>query len=430
MLKMEFAEIGQELLYEKLTNGLEVYLVPQLNRNNCFVTYTTRYGSTYNEFIPAGKNKYRRFPAGIAHFLEHKLFEQKSGIDPFAYFAERGAEANAATGFFHTSYIFYGSEELNNNLEYLLDFVSSPYFTDKNVEKEKGIIEQELRMYDDMPIRVLQDKLRANMFAVNPIKESIGGTVDDIMKITKEDLYVCYETFYHPSNMVLVITGNFNADEIMNLIKENQAKKKYPKQNKIEVKKYNEPPKVVKEYEEKQMIVEIPKLSIGMKIPLKKLTKFEPKVRNLYLGILGYMLLGRTSLFYEKMRDLELTPGPFHIEKIKVDDYMMAVISAESEKPEELVNEIKKLISNITIDDEDFERMKKVLIKNYVSLFDDVMATNDKILDNIINYKKVYFDEIEIIRDLNSDELKDFIKGLDLSNIATYIIKPEENALK
>lgn len=428
MQKMTFAGIEEALYYEKLDNGLEVYMVPKTNKNNCFVTYTTRYGSIHTEFIPIEQKNIKHFPYGIAHFLEHKMFEQETGIDSFTFFAKHGADANAATGFFYTTYLFISSTNILENLKYLLNYVNAPYFTDENVEKEKGIIEQEIKMYEDDPMWVLQDGLRANVFAIHPISKSVGGTIESIRSITKEDLYDCYNTFYHPTNMILIITGNFDPTEVIEVIKTNQKDNEKPDKATTKLKKYDEPLKVVKEYEEREMLVEVSKVSVGIKIPLKKLTKYDPKVRNLYLGIIGYNLFGKTSLFYERMKEEGLLTSILHLSKVEVDDYLLATITAESHKPKELADEIKKQLGNIVINEVDFERLRKILISNNISVFDNIEVINNKILDNLINYRKIYFDELDIIKKLNFEELKEFIKKLNLENTSTFIIKPKENS--
>ena len=174
------------------------------------------------------------------------MFEQKNGVDPFSFFSERGCSANANTNQTKTTYLFSGPNFLQENLEYLLDYVQSPYFTDSNVSKEKGIIEQEIKMYLDDPNTQLYEKLLSNCFVNHPIKYPIIGDISNINKITKEDLYECYNTFYNPSNMFIVITGNVEPNSAIETIRNNQSKKKFPIGQKIKIKKYDEPNNVVK----------------------------------------------------------------------------------------------------------------------------------------------------------------------------------------
>ena len=220
-------EVGEKVYHETLDNGLNVYAIRKKDFSLCTAHFITKFGGLDLEFVPINEDKMTKFPAGIAHFLEHKLFEQESGEDPFAFYTKNGADANANTSHQKTTYLFSGTGNLEKNLKYLLDFVQKPYFTDENVEKEKGIIEQEIKMYDDVPYWKLYDSTLNNAFHVHPLKYPIAGTVETINKITKDDLYTCYNTFYHPSNMFLTIVGNFDPEKVIKTIRSNQKKKKY-----------------------------------------------------------------------------------------------------------------------------------------------------------------------------------------------------------
>ncbi|MDD3821561.1 MAG: pitrilysin family protein [Bacilli bacterium] len=427
MNKLVIKGTNQNIYYERLTNGLEVYLAPNEKQEAFYVTYSTKYGSVHNEFVPLGAKKYCKFPEGIAHFLEHKLFEQESGLDPFSFFAKSGTIANANTSFFKTSYLFYGVNDFEANLNYLLDYVSKPYLTDKNVEKEKGIIEQELRMYDDMPFWVLVGGLKKNAFHHHPIKQNIAGSLKSIKAITKEDLLTCYNTFYHPSNMILIITGNFSKEKALDLIKKKHSATKTSPLPKIKLKKYSEPNTVVKERLEKQMAVEVPKVALGIKIPLTKLKDFDLKVINLYLGLLGNILFGSTSKFLAEMVEKGYIIGDLSSNRILVDNYFFAQIGAESNQPSQLIMAIKKYLNGFKVNKKDFERIKKVFISSYYLTFDDILAVNNKLLSNIINYNKLYLNEIDLLKDLNKEELDKIIKLLDLNQVSTCIITPKKN---
>ena len=177
MKEIELSKLDMTLYYDKLKNGLEVYLLPYDNKNNYFMSYATRYGSETTTFIPAGEEEEISVPLGIAHFLEHKMFEQEDGVDPFTYFSESGTGANAMTFFDYTQYICYGTKKFEDNLEYLIKYVNSPYYTDQNVEKEKGIIAEELKMYADIPDYQLDNYLRQNIYHNHPRRIDIGGSV-------------------------------------------------------------------------------------------------------------------------------------------------------------------------------------------------------------------------------------------------------------
>jgi predicted Zn-dependent peptidase len=424
MDKITINGIEEIAYHEKLDNGLEVYMLPNANKNNIYATYTTRYGGIHNDFIPLGEKNFKKVPLGIAHFLEHKMFEQETGVVPFTFYSKSGTDTNASTGLEYTSYLFYGPNNFKDNLNYLLDFVSSPYFTDENVEKEKGIIEQEIRMYDDIPYWAIEDNIRANVFHKHQLKESIAGTVESIRTITKEDLYTCYNTFYHPSNMILIITGNFDKEEALNVVKDNFSKREYPKASEIKFKKIDEPTSIVKEYEEKEMIVEVPKIAMAIKIANKEFKNIETKKKRLYFSIFFDMLFGATSSFYERMRKENIVTSSIYYDITTSDDYDMIKIGTDSYKYKIFMEEVKKELNNIKIKEEDIERMKKVLISHTVLVYDSVVSINEKILNNILHYNKLYPNEIDMIKEINVKEMETIIKKIDFNNIATYVVKP------
>ena len=224
MNKEYFQQLDETLYKETLPNGLDVYILPKKGFSKTFVTFTTNYGSIDREFIPLGKDEPVVVPDGIAHFLEHKMFEKEEG-DVFQKFSEKGASANAFTSFTRTAYLFSSTDHVLDNTKTLLDFVQQPYFTEQTVEKEKGIIGQEITMYDDQPDWRLYFGTIENMYKEHPVKIDIAGTIETISHITAEHLYECYNTFYHPSNMVLFVVGAVNPEEMMNFIKADKQRK-------------------------------------------------------------------------------------------------------------------------------------------------------------------------------------------------------------
>ena len=244
MNKLELIGTDTFVYHETLNNGLNVYLIPYKNKNNYFMSYFTKFGSINLEFVPIGEEKMIKVPEGIAHFLEHKMFEQEDGVVPFEFFSKSGTGCNASTGFKATRYIVYGTNNLKENLEYLIKYINSPYFTDENVEKEKGIIAEEIKMYDDNPDWVLTEEMEKAVFCVHPIRNDIAGYINTIKDITKEQLYSCYNTFYQPNNMGLVIGGNFEPEKIMEIIKNNEHLKCKTDTGNIKIKSIDEPLKV------------------------------------------------------------------------------------------------------------------------------------------------------------------------------------------
>ena len=210
---IENSKVKEKLYIEKLENGLTVMIIPKPGMLKKYMIWGTNYGSNDNKFIVPGEENITEVPNGVAHFLEHKLFEQEDGTNSLDTLTALGVNANAYTTNDHTAYLFECTDNFYEAMDELMDYVQHPYFTDENVEKEKGIIGQEISMYDDSPEwRVYLNTLEA-MYNKNPVKIDITGTIDTISKIDKEILYKCYNTFYHPSNMAIVISGDFKPEE-------------------------------------------------------------------------------------------------------------------------------------------------------------------------------------------------------------------------
>ena len=373
MEKSKLEKLDLVLTSETLENGLTIYVIPKENVNGIYATFSTKFGSVYDEFVPNGEKKMIKVPLGVAHFLEHKMFEQKDEIDPFTFYSERGCDANANTSNYKTTYLFSGSNSFNENLNYLLDYVQDPYFTDENVEKEKGIIEQEIKMYEDDPFFKMYNGIIYNSFIKHPIKYPIAGTIKDVRKITKEDLYNCYNTFYHPANMFLVITGNVNPEEVIEIVKINQEKKKFPKFNKVKIKEYDEPNKVEKEKEQINMDIEIPKVAIGYKIDCSKLNYNINDIKT-YLGTILDLKLGRTSLLNENLQKQNLITHDLDITLINTNKHILAIIMFESKEKEQVLKQIEESLKDLSITKEELERKKKVRKSNCIYRSDNIYS--------------------------------------------------------
>ena len=420
MKKHNIEKLDLQLYQEKLKNGLEIYIIPKKNYNNIYVTFTTKYGSNEIEFTPIDSNKMIKVPIGIAHFLEHKLFEQVDGTDPFTFYNERGADCNANTNQYKTTYLFSCPNFLEENLNFLLDYVQQPYFTDENVDKERGIIEQEIKMYQDNPDTVMYEKTISNCFVNHPMKYPIIGSIESINKITKEDLYNCYNTFYHPANMVLVITGNVDENEVIEIVKNNQNKKNFKEFKEIKLKKYNEPNEVAKKEEEMKLNISIPQCIIAYKIPID--IKYESIIYTLSLFD---MKLGSTSKFCEDLINEQITNESLYIDYNVVDKFMIVYVFGITTKPKELLKRIQDELKNLNVDKKEFERKKKTLISSLIYLSDNVFRINHSIINDLIFYKKVNPNMYEQVQNLNFDDFKNLINSLDLSNKTTFIVEPK-----
>ena len=424
--KHNLDKMDLDVYHEILDNGMNIYIIPKENVNGYYVTFSTKFGSIQDEFIPIEKKDMVKVPMGVAHFLEHKVFEQKDGVDPFTFYSERGCDANANTSNYKTTYLFSGTNNLSDGLNYLLDYVQSPYFTDQNVNKEKGIIEQEIKMYDDSPYYKLYDGVIYNAFVSHPIKYPIAGTVDSINKITKEDLYICYNTFYNPSNMFLVVTGNVDPKEIIDLVKLNQSKKNLKKNSQIIIKSYEEPDEVAIPLKHDYFDVQIPKVSIGYKINIGN-NKLNINDFKTYLSILFDIKFGSTSEFSEKLKEEKLITGDMDISIINTDKHVLVTLINESDNVDEVIKRIDEEIKELNISEDDFNRKNKIRKSASIFKSDSIYALNNKIMSNIINYDKIIYNEYDKIDEFTFKQFNEIIKNLDLSNKTVYIIDTLNN---
>lgn len=424
--KHNLDKMDLDVYHEILDNGMNIYIIPKENVNGYYVTFSTKFGSIQDEFIPIEKKDMVKVPMGVAHFLEHKVFEQKDGVDPFTFYSERGCDANANTSNYKTTYLFSGTNNLSDGLNYLLDYVQSPYFTDQNVNKEKGIIEQEIKMYDDSPYYKLYDGVIYNAFVSHPIKYPIAGTVDSINKITKEDLYICYNTFYNPSNMFLVVTGNVDPKEIIDLVKLNQSKKNLKKNSQIIIKSYEEPDEVAIPLKHDYFDVQIPKVSIGYKINIGN-NKLNINDFKTYLSILFDIKFGSTSEFSEKLKEEKLITGDMDISIVNTDKHVLVTLINESDNVDEVIKRIDEEIKELNISEDDFNRKNKIRKSASIFKSDSIYALNNKIMSNIINYDKIIYNEYDKIDEFTFKQFNEIIKNLDLSNKTVYIIDTLNN---
>ena len=423
MKAIELKGLDQTLYYEKLENGLEVYMLPYKNKSNYTMHYLTKYGSIQTTFIPYGEKEKITVPDGIAHFLEHKMFEQEDGVDPFTYAAKTGTYSNASTNFECTRYYFEGNQAFQDNLNYLLDFVGSPYFTDENVEKEKGIIAEEIKQYDDEVEWIFEEEMKKALLQKDNHRVDIAGTIESINTITKEDLYNTYYTFYQPSNMFLVISGDFKVEDAINTIKNNETLRNAKTNFKVKVFQEEEPLAVNEKIKELEFNVVNTKVGYGIKIPIKHIK--DKYLFNLYIGLMLSIKFGLSSVFREKLKKEQLMTS-FYMEREIVGEYLIIVFKADSETPFELIEEIKKELANIEIPEEEINRLKKVWISSEVIMIDNINMSLENIVDDIIEFGDIIPNKVEIFRSLNKKDYDKILSSIDFSNSSTVIIRPKE----
>ncbi|MBN6188659.1 insulinase family protein [Aneurinibacillus sp. BA2021] len=427
MKTKRYERLNETLYYDQLDNGLEVYILPKEGFSKTYATFTTRYGSIDNEFQAPGKERLR-VPDGIAHFLEHKMFEQKEG-DVFAEFAAHGASANAFTSFDRTAYLFSSTQDVPHNVETLLNFVQEPYFTDQNVEKEKGIIGQEIRMYDDDADWRVYFGLIANYYHNHPVKIDIAGTVESISHITKDLLYECYETFYHPSNMLLFIVGAVNPEEMMELVRQNQAKKSYGKQAPIERFYPEEPETVAEKRSVVHLPVGIPKCMFGFKDKKAGVTGEALLKREVATEILLDMLFSPSSDLYQKLYDAGLINSGFGAEYSGETAYGFSIIGGDTKDPDTLVSTVEAELKNILvqgIDAEAFALSKKKKTGEFLRALNSV----EFIANSFTKYRfggTDLFARVDVLEAMTADDVQARMKEhIDFNQFAVSIVTSPE----
>ncbi|MFJ7469081.1 EF-P 5-aminopentanol modification-associated protein YfmH [Peribacillus frigoritolerans] len=418
MEKIAFTQLKEELFHEKMDNGLEVYILPKSGFNKSFATFTTNYGSIDNHFKPLNETEFSKVPDGIAHFLEHKLFEKEDG-DVFQQFSKQGASANAFTSFTRTAYLFSSTSDFKRNLTTLIDFVQDPYFSEKTVEKEKGIIGQEINMYDDNSDWRLYFGTIANMYHKHPVKIDIAGTVESIAGITKDMLYECYNTFYHPSNMLLFVVGPVDVESTMKLIRDNQNDKGYNEQPAVERKFDEEPEIVAKDKEVLRMNVQTPKVMLGIKAINVNQSGLQLLKRELATNIYLEMLFGKSSPLHEELYEEGLIDQSFSYDYTQEQGFGFALIGGDSAKPDELTESLFGILqeskAGIGLNEESLQRTIKKKIGSFLRSLNSPeyianqftrYAFNDMNLFDVVSVlEKLTIEDIrEVAKDLISDE--------------------------
>ncbi len=430
MEKIKISGVNEELYYHKLNNGLELFVVPNTNQKNYYITYNTKFGSNDTTFKSNNDTSYITVPNGIAHYMEHLMFNMEDG-DAFQFFSKLGASVNAFTTYDLTCYEVYSSTYFKENLNYLLDYVGTPYFNKKMIDNELGIISEEIDMYKNNPNTELTFATYRNIFINDNRRYLISGEKEDIKKITVDDIMNCYNTFYNPNNMFVVITGNVNPYEALAIIEENQKDKKFNNVN-FNRKNINEPLKVKERFLVKEMNVEINKVSITYKIPKKNFKKLNLSDEELYtyIEVLFDILFGSSSDINEKLLSGKIVPNGINVNKTYTKDFIVVSLMTDSVYTETLINMISETMKNIKVNECDLERKIKVLKSNYILHFDNIESVNNEIQDSIINFNKFIDNNMDVYDSLNISKMNDLIKCLKVRSESILIIKPYEKKKK
>ena len=395
--------LGEEYFYMKHPAGLDIYVYPKKGYSSKYAILGTNFGSINNKFKLKNKESYTEVPDGIAHYLEHKLFENKNG-DAFELFAKTGASANAYTSFEKTAYLFSCTENFENSLNILLDFVQSPYFTKENVEKERGIIAQEIKMYQDSPDwKVLINLLNA-LYINHPVKIDIAGSVESISRITPEILYECYNTFYNLHNMALCIVGDVDYEKMFELVD-----KKLTYSNPLEITRFFpfEPPEVANSFVSEAFDIQASVFNLGFKENLKTGQRISTE-DSVNTDILLYYLTSPSCDMYKELLSKELINiSSFSAQHFEGPGYSSLIFSGESSQPEKTSEIIQNYVQKILtsgIDSKSFERAKKAVYGKSMSVFNSVSSIANILLDFAFSGKG-FFEYMDVLENSSSENL-------------------------
>ncbi len=395
----------------KHKSGLSVYVIPK-KMTTSYAIFATRYGAIDNKFKLETDDEFTCVPDGIAHFLEHKLFECEGGIDAFELFAKTGASANAYTSNTMTAYIFSCTENFYDSLEILLDFVTNPYFTEKTVQKEQGIIGQEIRMYDDNPGARLHKGLMNALYKENKMRIDVAGTIESISEINADILYKCYNTFYNLNNMALCVCGDVEPDKV-----EKVCDKILKKAEKITVVRDYEDEDESKSVYQKRYVCELdvakPMIAIGIKdIDISDNPKERTK-KAYAIEILNEILFSQSSKFYndlynENLIAQDLSSGAEHTKYCSFN-----ALSTESNDPEEVYRRFVQYIEETKkqgLNEEEFELSKRTIYASHIKSFDSVENIGDNFIYNL-------FDDADLL------DAADIISSISLNYVNELLFK-------
>ncbi len=414
MQVIENLKVKEKVYMDKLENGLTVMIIPKSGMKKKYMIWGTNYGSNDSTFVVPGETEETTVPMGVAHFLEHKLFEQENGTNSLDVLTALGVNANAYTTNDHTAYLFECTDNFYEAMDELMDYVQHPYFTDENVEKEKGIIGQEIMMYDDYPEwRVYLNTLAA-MYHNDPVKLDITGTIETISHIDKDILYKCYQTFYNPSNMALVVCGDFNPEDMIKEIKKRlidtkasgEIKRIYPE----------EPENIVQDKIEQKLEVSMPLFCIGIKDKKEKdvANKNEIIKKHIAMEILLNVIIGRSSDLYKSLYQEGVLYAQPSLEYEFSKNYAHILITGQANDPEKVFEMFKQEIKNFQengLNKEDCVRMKKMIYGGYIKEYNDPEDISRMFLADY--FKGINsFDYIEEMEGINVEYLGQVLKDV------------------
>lgn len=425
MIKLYSKTLNETIYKEVLDNGLTVYICQKKDFKLKQAIFSVDYGGADIEFIPYNSNEFYTAPLGVAHFLEHKLFTKADGTDIMEDFSKLGCSANAYTSDIRTCYYFSGCNNFNEALILLLDFVQKPHFTDESVENERGIIEQELLMRLDNPYTIAHETVNKMMYEKNYYRNEVGGTLETIKEITKETLDICYNTFYHPKNMCLTVVGDFEIEEVLNLIKENQSNKEFVEFKDPQSVVYHEEAKVIESYKEIEFDVNVPIVVMGLKFPdLYGKSSYEGCLYYTSLFMLIDSYLDSTTDFFQEMIKKGIFNNSFDYESNADKDYCYFKVFCETEEYEEFIKIMTERllgIKNSELSKEEFEFRKRVYLSEQIRGYESVSSVAfmaDALHENNAELE----DYINAVRNITYEQVMDARKYFVKEALAVCVI--------
>ena len=392
MNKIEILGAKETLYVEHLDNGLDIYMIPNNKVKNYYVTLNTKFGSIHTDFEYDGKDY--SLPNGIAHFLEHLTFNLPDE-NAFEHFSNLGASVNAFTSYDVTCYEVFANSRFKENVEYLIKYVYTPYFTKELVNSEKGVILEEVKMYKDRPSIQVVNSIFDNLYINDKHQFLVGGTVEDVKDIKLEDIEIAYKAFYHPENMFMILTGDFNPEEAVAIINDSM--------NKFKFDEYIKP--VLKNFKS------------------LKLSKVEIKM---YLNLISRINFGKTSILLEELTDNSIISDEISTMLIETEDCYVQVFIASTDYPDYLIKKLKDAYDNLAVSEEEIERKVKSTLSSFILMFDSIEYTNGEIQDDVIEYGQYLSDVYSVYKKLNIDTANDVIDCLEKRLCSVSVIKPKE----
>ncbi len=422
--------VNEKILFARCKNGLQVYMMPNNQVNNFFITFTARYGALHTEFKFKGEKTFRQVPNGIAHFLEHVNFNEGENSSATKYFEQLGSSINAYTSFSDTTYEVLSSTFFQENLEHLLDYVTIPYFTKKNVAKEQNIVVEEIKMNKNKPGSLLYFGSNQGIFHYDKHRNRITGEISDIRKITAAKLKLIHDNFYHPKNMFVIITGNFKPLEAMAIIRNNQNKKTFPPYRYPIIKRVTEPSTVARKYREIRTNVEMPTVKISFKIKRKKFDEYPDG----YLGVMiSYILrsnFGPSSELKEKLSEEgKITSMSYSSASYNSSPFIIISIAVDTYFPNEIVKIIKEKMNNLTFDEEMLLRRRRANIASLVRSYDNIENINYDIQGDLITYGHVVDDYFDIYTNIKMTEIESVIKLINTDQESVTVLLPHKKTI-